>query len=276
MFVYGLLRFGFSLHKRFLGLHRLVGVGYVDGFEMYELGGYPGVVRGGGRVWGEVYDVPPSILREIDAAETGYSRERVSVVMAPLPDMGGPRVEAWMYVWRGGVDPSARIPGGDYSLARNLDPVIPYFSYGRNMNVALLREAVGPGKIVAMAPAELEGHARVFDGRCPDGVCASLHPQPGSTVRGALYLVRRSAFDRLDKFEGHPRTYARTVMPVRRILDNHLVYAVVYQAVERGEGSPACEYLCNIVAGLRMHGLLEDSSELQREHQDCHCEDLAL
>jgi gamma-glutamylcyclotransferase (GGCT)/AIG2-like uncharacterized protein YtfP len=232
-------------------------------------------------VWGEVYEVDEDLLRELDKREAGYSRVRVEVVMAGLKGTrGAPRLEAWMYMWRGSVDPSRMVPEGDFSYIANLDPIIPYFAYGRNLNIARFVERIGEGKIVAMAPARLRRHRLVFDKPCGEGVCAALDHTGDNRdyVAGVVYYVRRSAFERLDKFEGHPTEYERRVLPVELLCPPfRRVYAVVYEAARRGgSGVPECSYLCDIVHGLRLHGHLEESFRLQREYPDCNCDGYCL
>jgi len=49
---------------------RFVGSGYVKGYEMLDLGDYPGVVHGRGVVYGEVYEVEEDeTLEQLDDAE---------------------------------------------------------------------------------------------------------------------------------------------------------------------------------------------------------------
>ncbi len=278
LFVYGLLRYGFSLHRELLGLHKLVAVGFVEGFEMFDLGGYPGVIKGFDVVWGEVYTVSPEELREIDGREGGYQRVKVNVNVAPLPDMKPDLVlEAWMYVWRGSVDYSRRIPGGDYARYMNVDPVVPYFTYGRNLNVARFLDTVGLGKIYAMAPARLRGYRRLFGVKCREGSCTALVKASDSEVHGAVYYLRRSSFDPLDRREGHPHDYRRTVMPVEVLPWGRTVYAIVYDAVNKEAlTDPDCRHVCDVVVGLRLHGYLEEAAKLQREHTLCECDVHAL
>lgn len=49
IFVYGSLRYGFELHH-YLRKARFVGLGYAENYDMYDLGGYPGVAKGDGRI----------------------------------------------------------------------------------------------------------------------------------------------------------------------------------------------------------------------------------
>lgn len=81
LFVYGTLMSGQPNHGR-LGNARLLGrTRTAPGFELYDLGFFPGAVRRGRRrVVGELYEVDPATLRAIDALESHphfYRRTRI-------------------------------------------------------------------------------------------------------------------------------------------------------------------------------------------------------
>ena len=275
LFVYGLLRYGFTMHRDYLSLARLLGVGYVEGFDVYDLGGYPGARMGRGRVWGEVYLVDEDQLRRLDSVETGYRRVKVNVILVPMPDMGGgPSVDAWMYLWEGPVDHTKAIVSGDYSLHMNREPIVPYFSYGANVNPEVISERVGRGCVAAAEPAVLKGYRRVFNKPCASGFCANIVEDDDSVVKGVLYYIRRGCMEKLDRAEGHPKEYKRIVMAVHRVTTGLKVYAAVYKAEARGsEGPPSCDYICGIVAGLRFHGLIDEAYSLSNRFNACSCED---
>jgi gamma-glutamylcyclotransferase (GGCT)/AIG2-like uncharacterized protein YtfP len=70
LFVYGSLLRGEPAHAR-LARARFEGeVATAPGFELVDLGEYPGLLPGGaGRVHGEVYAVPDALLPELDLYE---------------------------------------------------------------------------------------------------------------------------------------------------------------------------------------------------------------
>jgi gamma-glutamylcyclotransferase (GGCT)/AIG2-like uncharacterized protein YtfP len=91
-----------------------VGVGSVPG-RLFDLGRYPGLVAGRGRVRGEVYRLrDPELLAAVDREE-GYNFERRRTV-ATLAD--GRRVRAWIYRYRGPRERAVPIPEGDYRRLR--------------------------------------------------------------------------------------------------------------------------------------------------------------
>lgn len=75
LFVYGSLRQGMD-NAPLLSRARLVArSAWVDGF-LYDTGeGYPGMINGQGRVWGEVYQITQWELKRIDRLENYYGPE---------------------------------------------------------------------------------------------------------------------------------------------------------------------------------------------------------
>lgn len=87
----------------------------IDGYELYSLGLYPGVVTGSGQVYCEVYRVDASMLGELDALRTKggeYKRELVST----------PYGSAWLYVYQRSVKGKKRIDSGDWLLRDAPEP----------------------------------------------------------------------------------------------------------------------------------------------------------
>jgi len=95
VFVYGSLLSGHRYHH-VLGPLSPIGRTHTRGlFTMYDLGAYPGLVRGGEAaavIHGEVYGVDPVTLARLDALEAHpdfYARERTVLGDGP---------EAWIYL----------------------------------------------------------------------------------------------------------------------------------------------------------------------------------
>ena len=105
---------GYGLHGVLAGGATVVGPGTVRG-RLLDLGRYPGLVDGSGRVRGEVYRLDdPELLPVLDREE-GYNfvRRQGIVTLA-----GGRRVRAWLYRYRGPREQATPIPSGDYRRAR--------------------------------------------------------------------------------------------------------------------------------------------------------------
>lgn len=122
LFVYGTLRRALRRPEaRLLSGAEWLGEGSVAG-RLLDLGAYPGLVRGGGRVRGEVYWLarPTLMLQRLDAYE-GCGRRgptpdeyRRAIVRVRL-DRGG-SLSAWVYVYNR-VAPGRRLVSGDYAYA---------------------------------------------------------------------------------------------------------------------------------------------------------------
>ena len=90
IFVYGTLKHGFGLHPMLIqGEARYHGWAYVDGVALYDWGCCPAAfVQEGGRAWGEVYEVSPRLLRQLDAIEATYTRtEMTAEIVEGLVDL---------------------------------------------------------------------------------------------------------------------------------------------------------------------------------------------
>lgn len=78
-----------------------------EGYELYHLGLYPGVVAGEGSVYCEVYRIDATTLGELDALRTRggeYKRELIST----------PYGSAWLYIYQRPVMDRQKIVTGDW------------------------------------------------------------------------------------------------------------------------------------------------------------------
>ena len=88
----------------FLGKGRVAG-------RLLNLGRYPGLVAGAGRVTGELYRLDdPELLPVLDREE-GYNFQR-SITIVTLA--GGRRARAWVYRYCGPRERAVPVPHGDY------------------------------------------------------------------------------------------------------------------------------------------------------------------
>ncbi|HEY3064321.1 MAG TPA: gamma-glutamylcyclotransferase family protein [Methylomirabilota bacterium] len=114
LFAYGTLMRGYALHAVIARGSAFVGAGSVPG-RLLDLGRYPGLVAGRGRVRGEIYRVRDAELLATVDREEGYNFARRRTV-ATLAD--GRRVRAWVYRYRGPRERAVPIPEGDYRRLR--------------------------------------------------------------------------------------------------------------------------------------------------------------
>ena len=117
LFIYGTLLPGLALHKAMQGA-RCIGEATVPG-RLFDLGPYPALVPGPGRVAGLLYAVSEAQLARLDALEeydptnpegSLYLRQRLPAALAH----GRGVCEAFVYVYNRAVDAATPVPHGDY------------------------------------------------------------------------------------------------------------------------------------------------------------------
>ena len=81
----------------------------IPGYELYNIGFYPGVVPGEGAVYGEVYRIDAITLGELDALRTSGGEYKRQLIQTPYGS-------AWLYVYQRSVVGLKRIPSGDWLL----------------------------------------------------------------------------------------------------------------------------------------------------------------
>ena len=105
---------GYGLHGVLARGATFLGEGRVAG-RLLNLGRYPGLVAGAGRVKGELYRLEdPELLPVLDREE-GYNFRR-SIAIVTLA--GGRRARAWVYRYRGPRESAVPVPHGDYRRIR--------------------------------------------------------------------------------------------------------------------------------------------------------------
>ena len=129
VFVYGTLRTG-DCRAGVLGNQGLVcEEAYVEGFQLLDIGSFPGVVKGDGRVRGEMHEIDDQTLGILDSIE-GYHEDApehslyVREVVPVLNSEGEPAGEAWIYIYNANLRARHRLPptieSGDWFEHRGL------------------------------------------------------------------------------------------------------------------------------------------------------------
>jgi gamma-glutamylcyclotransferase (GGCT)/AIG2-like uncharacterized protein YtfP len=114
LFAYGTLMRGYPLHPVLGPRSTFLGEGEVRGC-LLDLGRYPGLIDGAGRVHGEIYRLDdPELLPVLDREE-GYNFERRRMIVTLAT---GRRARVWVYRYRGPRTRAVPIPDGDYRRAR--------------------------------------------------------------------------------------------------------------------------------------------------------------
>jgi len=254
LFVYGSLRFGFELNH-FLRNSRFVGLGFAEGFKMYDLGNYPGVVKGDGIIHGEVYEVSDETLRILDQVEDFngspddlYVREKIKVYFDYKRRYSLDNVN--IYVYNQTIEGREVIEDGDYSKYAGMPVILNYFAYAENTNEEILKQR-GVTKIFKKIPAILRGYKIVFNTPCRWGYCANLKTEEKGKVCGYIYLMLESELNSLDKAEKHLIRYMRDVVKVEDE-NNNVYFAYTYLSPsEEGEFEPSHEYVNYILQGIK-------------------------
>jgi gamma-glutamylcyclotransferase (GGCT)/AIG2-like uncharacterized protein YtfP len=114
LFAYGTLMRGYALHTTLARGASLLGTGTARG-SLLDLGHYPGLIEGRGRVHGEVYRLEDAELLPLLDREEGYNFERHRAIVTLA---GGRRAWAWLYRYRGPRERARSIPDGDYRRVR--------------------------------------------------------------------------------------------------------------------------------------------------------------
>ncbi|MEP0071607.1 MAG: gamma-glutamylcyclotransferase family protein [Marinomonas sp.] len=113
--VYGTLREGLTNHKLIAGCKR-IGLGWLTGFRMYNLGEYPGVIPThdeSGRIRVEWYDVPDDILEELDRLEE-FDPDALQTSLYLRKRVFSPYGQGWIYIYNQPLSSAPYMEAGDW------------------------------------------------------------------------------------------------------------------------------------------------------------------
>ncbi len=111
LFVYGSLKKGKKLHYLISELN-FIGRGILRGFDMYLVSWYPAVVKGSGKVFGEIYEINEEVLKILDKVEDEgklYNRTVVNIETE-----WGELLPAYIYIYNGSIENLEKIPSGNF------------------------------------------------------------------------------------------------------------------------------------------------------------------
>lgn len=136
-----------------------------------------------------------------------------------------------------------------------------YFAYGSNLDLDQMRARCPGSRLVG--PAALPNHRLAFAGFSPrwGGGVATIVPQKEGVLFGALYELEPEDVERLDGFEGCPKSYRRCR---KVILDDRARKRVAYVYVKTtaNPSPPSPSYFNQISRAYRAFGF--DRSALRR------------
>jgi gamma-glutamylcyclotransferase len=149
---------------------------------------------------------------------------------------------------------AARAPGGARSC-RGDRRRVRVFAYGSNLHPGQMLERCPSAR--ALFRACLPQHGLVFVGFSVtwQGPVANVMRHATRGVPGVVYEIRRRDLRALDRFEGVPFAYERTL---RRVLDEsddaHVVHVYMQRGADRA-AAPSEAYLRQIMRGYLHHGI---------------------
>ncbi len=121
IFVYGTLMKNMRNHY-YLEDSTYMGEAEIFGYEMYDLGYYPGIVKGNGIIKGEVYEVTEDIMKKIDILENEgnlYLKKEENTLFGKV----------YIYVYNKTLNNMKKIP---YEM-QPYNKLMYYVAYGSNM-----------------------------------------------------------------------------------------------------------------------------------------------
>ena len=126
-----------------------------------------------------------------------------------------------------------------------------YAAYGSNLNHAQMRERCPDAKY--LGASMLKNHNLIFCGQ-PDHSFATIESMAGKEVPIGLWEISARDEKSLDRYEGYPNFYHKTVLPVT--LDGEEVHAMVYiMDLAMPAGLPSVMYYNIVEKGYRDCGL---------------------
>lgn len=126
-----------------------------------------------------------------------------------------------------------------------------YAAYGSNLNHAQMRERCPEAKY--LGSAMLKNQNLLFCGQ-PDHSFATIKTMAGKEVPIGLWEISARDEKSLDRYEGYPHFYHKTVLPVT--LDGEEVHAMVYiMDLAMPAGLPSVMYYNIVEKGYRDCGL---------------------
>lgn len=126
-----------------------------------------------------------------------------------------------------------------------------YAAYGSNLNHAQMRERCPDAKY--LGASMLKNHNLIFCGQ-PDHSFATIESMAGKEVPIGLWEISARDEKSLDRYEGYPNFYHKTVLP--SVLDGEELHAMVYiMDLAMPVGLPSAMYYDIVEKGYRDCGL---------------------
>lgn len=205
------------MHSHYLGGSRFVGLAFLKNCVMYDLGPYPYITHGEGRIFGEVYEINEDLIPILDVAERGYdrlSKDTYFIGDVDVINYLGP-VQTQVYVYSREVGGSI-IPSGDYIRYRGKDYILNMY----------LPSSIKPRKLFSNLNIEPPQLLEV-------NICESIEPpatklKKDKEAEGILITISKSQAIKLGYVLVGVGRRVKYTVPVRDI-DGNLYYALEYR-----------------------------------------------
>lgn len=264
VFVYGTLLRGMS-RSHVLAQSRFLGLGEIQA-DLYDLGSYPGLIDGKGRVIGELYEIDSTTVEALDRIE-GFKADApdLSLYLRVLRQVtflnDGLSDTVSVYLYNREVASREQIKHGDYrrfiELHENNETY--YIAYGSNLNQERLENRIGSVHVTTRG--YIEGFELCFNKGNVDGTSyANIKAgEPDVRLPFVAYELPDGLgqIDLLDGYEGAPSSYRRIAYPFPMQGSSGSKLGFIYVAAPNliTEGAePRQTYLAHIRKGYTDHG----------------------
>lgn len=249
LFVYGTLMEG-NINSHYLDECPIYGEGVIEGYQLVQLRGYPGMIRTGeGTVAGEVYAITPQVKQQLDILEGSQYRYSSDIIY-----LGEAAYYAHFYEFIPRIN--ARYPAA-YTLNdkwQDVSDYVWYACYGSNIleerfNKYIERTSSKQKPIASKAiilPYELYFGKK--SRRWNNQGVAFLDYQTSSTSFCWMYLITKQQFEEIKEMEG-PVWYSEELYIGRD--DAGIDIRTMTSPYRYEEVKPFKEYLEVIGAGIR-------------------------
>lgn len=265
VFVYGTLLKGEANHNYYLNDDCYIGKATVSGYDMYNIGAFPGIVPGEGIIPGELYEVDDATMERLDYLEgegSLYIRESAQVTMST-----GEKTFASIYVYNQSVEGLEKIP------AWKQEDYVWYVSYGSNMLRERFMHYIEGGSYEGggachdpcedrTQPLAVKTYDIPYDmyfgnssGSWEGGGVSFLDITKPGSVKGVAYLITREQFDHVAQQENggcepeYSVNWYNTVVTLGE-MDGCEVVTITNDSV-RPYNEPTEAYLDTLKRGLR-------------------------
>ncbi|QNO16718.1 gamma-glutamylcyclotransferase [Alkalicella caledoniensis] len=213
VFVYGTLMKSNRNGMTYLKDAKCLGEATLEGYELYDLGSFPGIVQGDGKVKGEVYTISVDKLPELDRYEgegSLYKRNKVEVYSEESKE----KVNCYVYVYNRSTTGRPKVeykyqPWHEGVVAKmNDDNLVWYATYGSNVNKERFMKYIEgcsdttPPKKERPIIIDHELYFANRSGRWDSRGVAFLDLGKEGKTYGKMYLITEEQFKEIQQQEG--------------------------------------------------------------------------